>query len=50
MFLLWDLADPTVFKEAEDSEGFIGCKMSGSYVSRSPLTKSVGKRLTETNY
>lgn len=41
-FFLQDLASPGLFKEAEDSKGFIDGKVSGLHVSRSSLRKSVG--------
>lgn len=41
-FFFQDMLVQGLFKEAEDSEGFIECKTSGPPVSRSSLRKSVG--------
>ena len=42
VFFLLDLSGPVLSKEAEDSEGFIECKMSGPHASRCSLRESVG--------
>lgn len=44
-FFFQDRLVRSPFKEAEDSEGFIECKMSGLPVSRRSLRKSVGVKL-----
>lgn len=43
--ILQDLLVQGLFKEMEDSKGFIECKMSGLPLSRSSLRKSVGVKL-----